>query len=118
MTDAVLQAGTAPRKKPSIYVEAFKESAVTAVLVFLLSIYMVGVQTQANQGQQLSFTTHFLDVIWACVLVPCGRFLIALDRQGMHKPALIGGLAAFLYLSIVGSFGLAGSLAYDIFPHP
>ena len=117
MTDAVMPAGTAARK-PSVYTEALKEAVVTAVLVFLLSIYMVGMQTQANQGQELSFVTQFRDVFWACVLVPAGRFLVALDRQGMPRPALFGGAAGFLYLFGIGALGLAGSLAYDNLPHP
>src|SRR3954462_13785247 len=110
MTDAVMTAGV-PAKKPNIYVEAFKEALVTAVLVFLLSVYMVGIQTQASQGQPLSFTTRFMDVFWACILVPCGRYLIALDRQGLHLPALIGGIVSFVYLFAVGTLGMAGSLA-------
>ena len=117
MTDAVMRT-VAVAKKPNIHVEAFKEAAVTAVLVFLLSIYMVGIHTEASQGQPLSFTTRFMDVFWACILVPCGRYLIALDRQGLHLPALIGGVVSFVYLFAVGALGLAGSLAYDTFPHP
>jgi branched-chain amino acid transport system permease protein len=117
MTDAVMRTAL-PAKKPNIYVEAFKEASVTAVLVFLLSVYMVGLQTEASQGQPLSFTTRFMDVFWACILVPSGRYLIALDRQGLHLPALIGGIVSFVYLFGVGAFGLAGSLAYDTFPHP
>src|SRR5689334_4370467 len=117
MTDAVMRAAM-PTKKPNIYVEALKEASVTAVLVFLLSVYMVGLQTQASQGQPLSFTTRFMDVVWACILVPAGRFLLALDRQGMHKPSLVGGVVAFVYLFAVGVLGMVGSLAYDTFPHP
>ena len=84
MADAVMRGSVPAKKQPNIYVEAFKEASVTAVLVFLLSVYMVGIQTQASQGQPLSFMTRFMDVFWACLLVPAGRFLIALDRQGMH----------------------------------
>src|SRR5690349_23679962 len=111
MTDAVMRAAM-PTKKPNIYVEALKEASVTAVLVFLLSVYMVGIQTQASQGQPLSFMTRFMDVFWACILVPAGRFLLALDRQGMHKPALIGGIVSAVYLFTVGVFGMLESLAY------
>jgi branched-chain amino acid transport system permease protein len=117
MTDAVMR-GAVPAKKPNIYVEALKEASVTAVLVFLLSVYMVGLQTQASQGQPLSFTTRFMDVAWACILVPAGRFLLALDRQGMHKPSLIGGIVAFVYLFAIGVLGMTGSLGYETFPHP
>ena len=110
MTDAVMPSGAAARKTVSPVVEAAKEAVVTAVLVFLLSIYMVGFQTAANQGQQLTFTTQILDVVWACILVPAGRFLIALDRQGLSKPAMAGGLIGFIYLFGIGALGLAGLL--------
>src|SRR4051812_16347943 len=112
MTDAVMR-GAAPARKPNVYVEAFKEASITAVLVFLLSVYMVGMHTEASQGQPLSFTTRLLDVVWACVLVPAGRFLLALDRQGLHKPSLIGGAVAFVYLFAVGVLGMLGSLGYE-----
>ncbi len=118
MTDAVMRTGRAARKVDTPVVAAAKDAAVTAVLVFLLSIYMIGFQTQANQGQQLSFVTNPMDVVWACILVPCGRFLVALDRHGVSKPALIGGLISFVYLAGVGLLGLSGSLGYDTFPHP
>src|SRR4051812_41385042 len=112
MTDAVMRTGPAARKIDSPIVTAAKDAAVTAVLVFLLSIYMIGFHTQANQGQQLSFVTNLMDVVWACILVPCGRFLVTLDRNGVSKPALIGGLVSFLYLAGVGLLGLSGSLGY------
>jgi branched-chain amino acid transport system permease protein len=118
MTDAVMRTGMPARKPASPLTVALKDVAVTTVLVFLLSIYMVGFQTQANQGQQLGFTTNLMDVVWACILVPAGRFLVALNRQGIAKPALIGGLLSFLYLGGVGLLGLSGSLGYQTFPHP
>jgi branched-chain amino acid transport system permease protein len=43
---------------------------------------------------------------------------VALNRQGIRKPALIGGLLSFIYLFGVGVLGLWGSLGYDTFPHP
>jgi len=117
MTDAVMRTGVAAQRS-NVYVEALKESVVTAVLVFLLSIYMVGAQTQANQGQQLTFVTHFGDVAWACLLVPAGRFLVALNRQGMSRPAMVGGIVAFLYLFLCGALGVAGSDLYSTLPLP
>src|SRR4051812_20499374 len=98
MTDAVIRTGVPTRKPASPVTEALKDVAVTTVLIFLLSIYMVGFKTQANQGQQLTFATNLMDVFWACILVPAGRFLVALNRQGIPKPALIGGLLSFVYL--------------------
>ncbi len=79
---------------------------------------MVGFHTVAQQGQPLGYTTRFSDVIWACILVPAGRFVVSLDRQGISKPALIGGGIGFLYLFGVGMLGISGSLGYDTFPHP
>ena len=78
MTDAVMRTAV-PAKRPNIYFEAFKEASITAVLVFLLSVYMVGAHTEASQGQPLGFTTRFMDVFWACVLVPCGRYQVRMD---------------------------------------
>jgi len=118
MTDAVMRTGTAVRKPASPMTAVLKDVAVTTLLVFLLSIEMVGFQTQANQGQQLSFSTNLGDVLWACVLVPAGRFLVALNRQGIAKPALIGGLVSFIYLFGVGTLGLWESLGYGTLPHP
>src|SRR5581483_708698 len=118
MTDAVMRTGTPARKPSTPIMEALKDVAVTTVLIFLLSIYMVGFQTQANQGQQLAFSTNLMDVLWACILVPAGRFLVALNRQGIAKPALIGGLVSFVYLFGVGTLGLWESPGYDTFPHP
>jgi len=113
MTDAALQASADRRLSKSALVGAVKEVAITAILVFLLSIYMVGFHTQANQGEPLSYTTRLGDVFWACVLVPAGRFLVALDRRGWSRPALFGGLGGFIYLFGIGALGLAGGLTYD-----
>ena len=118
MTDATLRPAVRNSAMHVALMQALKEAAVTVLLVFLLSIYMVGFHTVANQGQPLSYTTRFADVTWACVLVPLGRFVVALDRQGFPLPAMIGGGIGFLYLFFVGLLGLLGSLGYDTFPHP
>jgi branched-chain amino acid transport system permease protein len=94
---AVVNAGPTG-KNPSPYLSALKEAGATAFIVFMLTILMVGFQTQALQGQPLSFITRFDSVFWAVVLVPAGRFLMALDRQGISRPAIVGGLIGFLYL--------------------
>jgi branched-chain amino acid transport system permease protein len=118
MTDTTMRLSAGPSKLNAAMIAALKETAVTVVLVFLLSIYMVGFHTVAQQGQPLGYTTRFSDVIWACILVPAGRFVVSLDRQGFSKPALIGGGIGFLYLFGVGMLGISGSLGYDTFPHP
>ncbi|MDY0883237.1 high-affinity branched-chain amino acid ABC transporter permease LivM [Dongia soli] len=103
---------------PSPLLVAIKETIFTAVLVFLLGILMVGFQTQAIQGQYLSFVTRFSDVIWAVAIVPIGRFLLALDRQGISWPALIVGGLAFLYFFGAGSTGVMELDVYKTLPLP
>jgi branched-chain amino acid transport system permease protein len=107
MTDVATRAPAGAQMPRSVFVEAAKEAAATLVIVFLLAIFMVGFETQANQGQQLVFVTRYGDVFWACLLVVVGRFAIALDRQGVSRPSLIGGLVVFLYLCGLGLYGLA-----------
>jgi branched-chain amino acid transport system permease protein len=89
------------------YIEAGKEAAATALIIFLLSFFMVGFKTEANQGQPLGYVTQLGDVFWACLLVSVGRFAIALDRFGISKPALIGGMASFIYLAGIGIIGVS-----------
>jgi branched-chain amino acid transport system permease protein len=94
---------------------ALKEAAITVVLIFLLSIFLVGFHTQADQGQPLGYVTRFGDVAWACILVPAGRSLITLDRLGWPRPALFGGTAAFLYLFGLGLARVNSTVAYYVF---
>jgi branched-chain amino acid transport system permease protein len=107
MTDLATRAPVGARIPRNAMIEAAKEAAATALIVFLLSFFMVGFKTEANQGSSLFFQTQFSDVFWACLLVSAGRFAIALDRHGISKPALIGGLVAFVYLFGVGVIGVA-----------
>src|SRR3954468_20258069 len=107
MTDTAIRLSAGPSKLNAALIAAAKETVVTVLLVFLLSIYMVGFHTVAQQGQPLGYTTRFSDVVWACVLVPAGRFAVSLDRQGFSRPALIGGGIGFLYLFGVGMLGIS-----------
>src|SRR3569833_3611575 len=106
MAEATTRPAVASSAMNAAIMVALKEAALTVVVVFLLSIYMVGAHTVANQGQPLGYTTRYSDVIWACILVPLGRIVMALDRQGFPKPALIGGGIAFLYLFGTGMLGV------------
>lgn len=115
--DKSLRADTAARPVSPLLV-AVKEAIFTAVLVFLLGILMVGFQTQAIQGQYLSFVTRFSDVAWAVAIVPIGRFLMALDRQGQSWPALIIGGLGFLYFFGCGAIGVAEADLYKTLPLP
>ncbi|MES1153030.1 MAG: high-affinity branched-chain amino acid ABC transporter permease LivM [Dongia sp.] len=119
MTDVAAQPKLGPKLGQSTIVQtAVKEMVLTLVLVFLLSVFMVGVETQANQGEQLGYVLRIGDVIWACILIPVGRLLLVLDRAGNPTAAIVGGLLGFIYLFGVGVLGLIGSLGYDSFPHP
>jgi branched-chain amino acid transport system permease protein len=104
--------------EPSKILVAVKEAVVTAVLVFLLGILMVGFETQAVQGQYLSFVTRYSDIFWAIAIVPAGRFLMALDRQGQSKPALLLGGLGFLYFFGCGALGVAELDVYKAIPLP
>lgn len=117
MTDVTMNASAA-KTAPSPMMVAAKEAAVTVVVCFMLSIFMVNFATEANQGQPLSYISRLGDVFWACVLVPAGRFLLALDRQGLSKAALTGGAIGFVYLFGSGVVGMYGAPAYADLPLP
>lgn len=106
------------KSTPGLLFQAVKEMAFTVLLVGLLSVLMVGYQTEVLQGQQMSYVTRFDDVIWAMVLIPIGRFLLVLARGGiLLPPAILGGLAT-IYLFGAAVLGLAGSALYTRLPLP
>src|SRR6185369_5304512 len=111
MTDLTMN-GSVAKAASSPLVVALKEAAATVVICFMLSIFMVGHETEAAQGQPLSYVERYSDVFWACVFVAAGRFLLALDRQGLSKAALAGGLVGFIYLFGSGCVGMYGALIY------
>ena len=117
MTDMTMN-GSTVKTAPSPFLVALKEAAITALLSFLLSIFLIGFETEANQGQPLSYVTRYHDVLFACIFVPAGRFLLALDRQGLSKAALIGGLIGFIYLFGSGVIGMYGAAFYAAIPLP
>ena len=109
---ATTQSGAAAAPTPMTV--ALKEAVMTAFLIFMLSFLMIGFETQATQGQPLSYTTRFAAIAWGIILVPLGRILMVYDRFGRPLPALIGGGLAFLYL-----FGGAViALAFDVLVIP
>jgi len=121
MTDATLNQtarSDSAAKAPSIIGVALKEAAFTAVIVFLMSILMIGFQTQAVQGQFLSYVTRYSDVFWAVVIIPVGRFVMALDRQGKALPALIVGTLGFIYFFGSGAVGVLELPIYKSIPLP
>jgi branched-chain amino acid transport system permease protein len=132
MTDATMNQTSPRHAKTQLtaahFVVALKEAAATAVIIFLLAILMVGFETQAVQGQYLSYVTRYADVFWAVLIIPIGRFVMALDRQGRSEPALIVGGLGILYLfglgvcGVIGTSDFASSPAFKNFyqavPHP
>ncbi len=105
---------TGAKPVPSTMQVALKEALLTGFLVFMLAFLMIGFQTEAQQGQQLSYVTRFAAIFWGIVLVPLGRILIVFNRHGRPMPALIGGGLAFLYL-----FGGAViAIAFDVLVIP
>src|SRR5512147_180540 len=89
---------TAARTAPTVLQTALKEAAITAFIVFMLTFLMIGFQSQANQGQQLTFVTRFGAIAWGILLVPMGRIALVYDRHKQTGLALIGGSIAFVYL--------------------
>ena len=87
---------TGAKPVPSTMQVALKEALLTGFLVFMLAFLMIGFQTEAQQGQQLSYVTRFAAIFWGIVLVPLGRILIVFNRHGRPMPALIGGGLTFL----------------------
>ncbi|NJM91290.1 MAG: DUF3382 domain-containing protein [Rhodospirillaceae bacterium] len=67
---------------PTTLQVAIKEALLTGFLVFMLSFLMIGFQTEAQQGQPLSYVTRFAAIVWGVVLVPLGRILIVFNRHG------------------------------------
>src|SRR5262245_61313674 len=102
----------------SAVVIALKDAAATAFVVFMLTILMVGFETQAQQGQFLSYVTRYQAVIWGVVLVPVGRFGLTMDRLGYSKPAYLIGGVGFLYLFVVPVLQALGAFYVDEIPVP
>ena len=117
MTDMAMN-GNVAKAAPSPLLVALKEAAVTVGICFMLSIFMVGHETEAAQGQPLTYVERYSDVFWACIFVAAGRFLLALDRQGLSKAALAGGLIGFVYLFGSGCVCMYGAPLYAALPLP
>lgn len=113
-----MSANVAAPQAPSVFLQAAKEAFFTAILVAMLSILMVGYQTEVLQGQNMSYVTRFGDVMWAVILVPAGRFLLVLGRSGMLWPPMVLGGAATIYLFGAAVLGLLGLAIYPTLPLP
>ena len=104
----------AAKAAPTPLTIAIKEAGMTAFVVFMLSFLMIGFETGASQGQEMSYVTRFGAIAWGILLVPLGRIAMVLDRHGQSMPALIGGGFAFLYLF----GGAVVALAFDVLVIP
>jgi branched-chain amino acid transport system permease protein len=105
---------TEAKAAPTPMMVALKEAGMTAFVVLMLSFLMIGFETEAQQGQPLSYVTRFGATAWGILLVPLGRIALVLDRYGQSMPSLIGGGLAFVYL--VG--GAVIALAFDVLVIP
>ncbi|HEX2582403.1 MAG TPA: high-affinity branched-chain amino acid ABC transporter permease LivM [Dongiaceae bacterium] len=95
-----------------------KDLAVTTFIAFSLSFLLVGFQTLALQGQQLSYINHLGDVAWSVVLVVLGRYGLLVDREGAHRITLVVCGVAAIYLIGSAVAGLAEVTWYAMLPLP
>ena len=95
---------------------ALKDAILTAMLVFLLTIILVGFETETASDQKLTFITHFASVFWSVIIIASGRFLIVLSNYKNPLPAIyIGGLG-FFYFFILGLINV--SKGHGLVPQP
>ncbi len=85
------------------------EAGITAGIVFMLSITLVGIHI-ANVTGGLAILTRFADVVAAVVLAFVGRVGIVLIREGQPIPVLIGGVAAAILGLFVPPMSLIGPI--------
>ncbi len=90
--------------------EALKESAITAFVILMLTVVMVGFELRDVPGA-IELFTRFPDVIAATLLGFAGRFAIVLLREDRPTPVAVGaGMFSILLLigllaeSVLGKF--------------
>ena len=101
--------GSAAERRPIDWRAALIEAAITAGIVFLLTVTLVGIHI-ANVPGGLSILTRFPDVAAAVILAFVGRIGIVLIREGWPVPALIGGLAVAALGMLVPPMAIVGPI--------
>ncbi len=70
--------------------ERLKQALAAAVITFLLTSLIVGIETISSTGE-LTFNTRYKEVVIASVAVFFGSIVVSLMREGRPLPALFGG---------------------------
>jgi len=70
--------------------ERLKQALAAAVMTFLLTSLIVGIETVSSTGE-LTFNTRYKEVCIASVAVFFGSIVVSLMRDGRPLPALFGG---------------------------
>jgi len=77
-----------------------KDALLSAVIVFLLSSQLVGIETIDNPAG-MTFVTRYDDVFAAIVIVVAWRICTLMTKEGMPLPALVGG--AVFAAAVIGA---------------
>jgi branched-chain amino acid transport system permease protein len=101
MAQTVQAAGPQP---PSLAGAVLRDAAIAGVVTFLLASQIVGIETIDNPAG-LEFTTRYLEVLGAVVLVVLGRIAMHLIRIGKAPVALAGSLVVAIILILSLRFG-------------
>src|SRR5262245_51809771 len=87
-----------PDARPLDYGAMVKEAGLTAFVVLMLTIVLVGFELRDVPGA-LALFTRFPDVFAACLIAFVGRIAVILLREGYRGAVMIGaGVAALLLL--------------------
>lgn len=70
--------------------ERLKQALAAAVITFLLTSLIVGIETVSSTGE-LAFNTRYKEVCIAAVAVFFGSIIVSYMREGNALPALVGG---------------------------
>jgi branched-chain amino acid transport system permease protein len=83
--------------------ERLKNALAVAVMTFLLTSLIVGIETVSSTGE-LAFNTRYTAVCIASIAVFFGSIVVSHMREGNPWPALIGGGAVTLVLDTILAF--------------
>src|SRR4029453_11634440 len=80
--------------------ERLKQALASAVITFLLTSLIVGIETVSSTGE-LTFNTRYKEVCIVSVAVFFGSIVVSLMREGRPLPALIGAGAVTVVLDTI-----------------
>ncbi len=88
-----------PDVRPLDYAAMAKEAGLTAFVVLMLAVVLVGLELRDVPGA-LALYTRVPDVVAACVIAFIGRIAVILLREGYRDAVMIGGGIASVILLI------------------